>query len=343
MAVVTKSIGDGVAPERDYDTIVTWEAALGGAAGGAGNDAIGEGYNDSAFDETVLINDATPDTVNLSVASGERHDGTAGSGTRIVRTGNGTVITLGVVAPTVRVEWWEVDINGNNVNSGAGIEQPALSNTLYVQVAANCIVHGHNGEIASAFKGSTTRQSTWLNCIGYDIECNGDTGAPSSIFYGPDDKSMFYNCIAHDLNRTDERVDGEADGFDITTDSKCKIATDDTDSGANYSAGADDGVLLANLYVSTAAGNEDLHVQDAAADQVDVGVDLADLQGVNVDIDGFDRHADDSHDPWDIGAHELVPAASSSGELASSSSSAPTAPIMASPLLLQSGRYIQGA
>jgi hypothetical protein len=34
---------------------------------------------------------------------------------------------------------------------------------------------------------------------------------------------------------------------------------------------------------------------------------------------------------------------SSSGELESSSSSAPTAPIMASPLLLQSGRYIQGA
>ena len=46
MATITKSIGTTA---RDYSTITLWEAALGGAAGGAGNDAIGECYDDSAL------------------------------------------------------------------------------------------------------------------------------------------------------------------------------------------------------------------------------------------------------------------------------------------------------
>ena len=60
--------------------MTAWQAALGGEAGGAGNDSLGECYNDSAFDESVVINDTTPDSMKLSVASGERNDGTAGTG-----------------------------------------------------------------------------------------------------------------------------------------------------------------------------------------------------------------------------------------------------------------------
>jgi len=49
MVEVLKKIGSDGGPTRDYATITLWEAALGGAAGGGGNDAIGECYDDSAF------------------------------------------------------------------------------------------------------------------------------------------------------------------------------------------------------------------------------------------------------------------------------------------------------
>ena len=78
--------------KRYYSTITLWEAGLDDTGlYSSGDDAVGECYDDSTFNEQGTINDGDTvglDSVTLSVASGERHDGTAGSGARLVLTGN---------------------------------------------------------------------------------------------------------------------------------------------------------------------------------------------------------------------------------------------------------------
>ena len=126
MAIVTKSIGSDVS--RDYATITLWEADLDdGVIYSSGDDAVGECYNDGPFDESVTINGGGTvglNSVTLSAASGERHDGTAGTGARIVRSTD--VSTLLSISSSVETtfEWVELDANeqdrgGDDLRPGA--------------------------------------------------------------------------------------------------------------------------------------------------------------------------------------------------------------------------------
>ena len=63
-------------------------------------------------------------------------------------------------------------------------------------------------------------------------------------------------------------------------------------------------------FVSTTGGSEDLHI-DADSDCVDAGVDLGTTNGVEIDING--RNRDSNGDTWDIGAHEFVADADTTG------------------------------
>jgi hypothetical protein len=85
-ATVTKTIGTS---SRDYSTIQLWEDDLDDGTSAAndatayqnGDDAIGEMYDDTAFDESVTIDGGGTvglNSIKLTVPVGERHDGTAG-------------------------------------------------------------------------------------------------------------------------------------------------------------------------------------------------------------------------------------------------------------------------
>jgi len=310
---------------RDYSTITLWEAALGGAAGGAGNDAVGEMYNDSVFDESgININEiaANVASIELTVAPGERHDGTEGTGARIVRTGGGQVFSQLVV--NTHVKWLEIDINGNT-GSAAGIcEISGLSNTSHLNSFQNMIVHGVNdtANISRIFAGSQDRASLFMNCIVYDIYGYDDTGNPVSAFSATDDKAYFLNCTAHDISRGKLGVNKPVRGFSIGSLSKVKncIATDvageepksfstsGTDIHHNLSSdatasgtGSLTSKTAADQFVSTVSGSEDLHLK-AGADAIGAGADLGTTPtGVNIDIDGTTRNG-----TWDIGADETA-------------------------------------
>ena len=119
-ATVTKTIGTA---SRDYSTITLWEADLDNTTPyDAGDDAVGEIYNDSAFDEEPAINGGGTIGLNsiiLTVASGNRHDGTAGTGARIVISATGASQILNLTsAPTTTVRWLEIDGN-QQARSGA--------------------------------------------------------------------------------------------------------------------------------------------------------------------------------------------------------------------------------
>ena len=324
MALITKSIGTTA---RDYATITLWEAAFGGAAGGGGDTAKGECYDDSAFDEAITFNESTPDDAILSVASGERHDGTEGTGARLVMTAT-QVIT---VSPTIDVliEWLEVDHNGN---AGTIL---GTTNTAALLECANLIVHGISGTTAAgngAIGVNDSRELSVRNCFVYDYVESGDFRTAHGILGANFRLQEVFNCSVHDI-QNDNATSGNAYGI-TTTDSgddqvrNC-IATDtggssggtfqdyfDTGPGsATYShnlasdtsasgTGSLDSKTSANQFVSNSAPY-DLHIK-AGADAIDVGTDLGAVDAA-IDING--RNRDTEGDVWDMGAHELVGAA----------------------------------
>ena len=330
MALVTKSIGTDA---RDYATITLWEAALGGAAGGGGNDALGECYADSDFDETLTIADGTPDTTTLSVEAGERHDGTAGSGAVIVRTGASCLGLQGNIVRTL--EWLEIDMNSQAVADTGAVWTNGTN--INVQTFKNLILH--NGVNSGTFdsygifvaKGLPTDV---LNCIFYDIE-QTNVGNYNSYGIGiespPGQAMRLLNNTVHDIEQ-----DGSGDSFCYKFDDDADVIIKncigtDPDNGStsgteqcyeqaapgnatvDYNLASDasasggnslDSKASANQYVSTAGGSEDLHLK-TGADAIDVGVDLVTTPtGVNIDINGRDRDAE--ADTWDMGAHEFV-------------------------------------
>jgi hypothetical protein len=334
MAVITKSIGTAA---RDYSTIAAWEAASGG--GGAGDDCVGECYDDSAFDEVVSINFGTVNSIKLTVPSAERHNGTAGNGARIVRTGAGQVLDIPSTAtvPTI-VEWLEIDSNGQTsaINGTVHTDLTTIATRL-----ANLIVHGTvtTGTTRGIF---VDRRSTdVLNCIVYHLKSTSTSTGTLHGIYGDSTTNSQYNRFigntVHDLVK--DGGTGVCTGIELADISvhtvQNNISTDPTGTTSgtkacfvpsSYASGtcsnnlssdttaSGTGSLVsktaANQFVSTVVGSENLHLK-TGADAIDTGVDLVVTPtGVNIDIDGRDRDA--QGDTWDIGADEFVAAGGSS-------------------------------
>jgi parallel beta-helix repeat protein len=309
MATVTKSIGTTA---RDYSTITLWEADLdNGAVYSAADDAVGECYNDSAFDEGTLVFDGGAtlglNSITLSVASGERHDGTAGVGARNVATAN-TRWTFSV-AVTGLFEWLEMDWVGTYQGAGARVTEASATWSvqrviLHDAVGGDDLIQGTNADILNSILYASTADG--IQCLGSATQrilnntIHGCTG--SGIVIVDDADKTYQNNICTD-NGTDYSV---ASPVNATID--YNIASDTTAAGAN----SHDSEVAADLFVSTTGGSEDLHLKSGATNAIDGGADLGTTpSGVEIDIDGRDRDA--QGDTWDIGAHEFVAAATAGG------------------------------
>jgi len=331
MATVTKSIGTTA---RDYSTITLWEAALGGAAGGAGNDAVGECYDDSDFTESVTVDDSTPDSVVLSVASGERHDGTAkavgGSGARnlgaySINLNNGALTTI---------EWMDLDGNGGSVFELLIVNSSQHS---FLHVAKNLIVHDKTiNHTSKGIKSQSTADI--LNNIVYDIAsahtsndlhaiwansgldsraqrvCNNTlynttgNGAGSGVCYGIHTQDIANHICSNNISMQTTGGSGTVQDYTLgagaptNSTAQTNMDEDGTAPGSDPQASK----TVGDQFVSTTGGSEDLHLK-SGSDAIDNGTDLTTSPtGVNIDINGRDR--DVEGDTWDIGAHELVAA-----------------------------------
>jgi len=333
MATITKSIGTSADPARDYSTITLWEAALGGAAGGAGNDADGECYADSDFDEDVVLDDATPDSILLTVPEAERHDGTADSGVRVLcSTSRGLNVTTNV--PTI-VEWLEWDVNGNppdhttySIFKSSGDDPTFRNNILH--------------DVYEDPSGSNTRgiligdPGVVTNNIIYDLQSDGTANRHMhGILVGSSsgDAASIYNNTVWNIRR--ESTAGNVWGISIDDDVVVKVAKNNiamgisafsgtelcfenisgyTNSVFDYNLSSDDSLpdalhnveskAAANQFISTVDGSEDLHLK-AGADAIGAGTDLGTTpDGVQYDINNFDRHT--AAVVWDIGADQYV-------------------------------------
>ena len=99
-----------------------------------------------------------------------------------------------------------------------------------------------------------------------------------------------------------------------STENASNNLSDDTTTTAAYKAPGTDSLQDKSLaeiaFVSIGPGSEDLHL-DAGSVCIEAGVDLGTTNEVNIDIDGFDRDANDV--TWDMGADQRSTGSSDTG------------------------------
>ena len=332
--------GEQVAKVKRYYSgstpLTDWEGDLDSSIYSEYDAAVGVVYKDAPLDEAVTINGGSGvglTSITLTVAEGERHNGTEGTGATIKRTGTGDVLVCSS-SVTTNVEWLEIDGNGNS-------DSELIRCTSAINRLSQLIIHDSNGTSANGIEIANVNANI-MNCFVYDITCTATGSARCAgldvIAGGSARTYNILNNTVHDIINNS----GSGDAFCIgvsdsggNKDLKNNIATDpsgtssgtiqcysdssytsvdstnnlasDTSASGTYSL---DSIVSGNQYVSNSAPY-DLHLK-SGADADGAGTDLAaSPSGVEIDIDGFSRHADSSYDPWDCGAHELQTAAAS--------------------------------
>ena len=326
--------------KRTYSTISAWESDLDDTSYySSSDDAIGEAYNDSTFNEQVIIDGGGTvglSSVKLTVPSSQRHEGKAGTGTKIEYTGSASISFL-IKRSNITVEWLELDLSscGSTVSSGLNF---GANSTQEVYFTNNLIhdlktqsVHIHGIYVWGT--GSSSNSRYLMNNIIYNIDNSSTTKEAMGLTVSSGNWNVYlYNNTVYHVKTTGSGDDAFC--FNIvdtdttlknniaarpvaasSSDEKCfsgssftgsthdyNLSTDSTATGTNSVTGED----YEDLFVSVTVGTEDLHLEEGAA-AIDAGVDLGTSPtGVNIDIDGFDR---DTVASWDIGADEYVSSA----------------------------------
>ena len=326
--------------KRTYSTIGAWESDLDDTSYySSSDDAVGEAYNDSVFDEYIVIDSGGTvglSSVTLTAPSSERHDGKAGTGTRIEYTGN-EGSSFRIRRSQCTVEWLELDLTSTGSSVSAGLNFG--TNSTQEVYARNNIIHGlttqsthiHGVYIWGTGDSSNTRYL--MNNLIYTMDTSSSSKSASGVTVSSGNWGVYlYNNTVYYVKST--AVGDDAFCFSIhDTDTfiknniaarpsawhssyqKCfaesgfsgsthdyNLSTDSTATGTNSLTGED----YEDLFVSVTGGTEALHREEGAA-AIDAGVDLGTSPtGVNIDIDGFDR---DTVASWDIGADEYVSSA----------------------------------
>ncbi len=327
---------------RCYSTIQGWADEHGDTSlYQDGDDGIGELYNEgSPYDETVNIDGSyairSLNAVKLTAPAGERHDGTLRTGARIRRQYDGQApLYLNYSGVDVTVEWIEVD--GNSRESQNGLVRMGGSSSNK-NVLRNCLVYDNWGGSAHTYgiliQGSADFEI--LNCVlhqfySFDgskealgIKDNAGVGVTgkiinTSVYNVVYQKSSSQDCIGIKLSDQSNRScinciamgvtnngSGTEADFDPSSPSNATMHHNLSEDSSASGTGSKTGKSPSNQFVSIATDSEDLHLKNVYADAFGAGQDQGQSpEDVNVDIDGFDRHADDTYDPWDMGAHEL--------------------------------------
>ena len=336
MATVTSSIGTS---SRDYSTIAAWEADIANIANN-GDDVIGECYNDSVFSDInvhINISGLIPATVTLTAPESERHDGTAGSGVRIQAGASASyMMRINEASSVGTVEWLEFDGQDQDINryfqtDGSGTK---------TAICRKCIFHNlmktTSGQFTIIDMGftSTAASTSFLNNIIYDSGSAHTVTAPAYGIYidnvctvvvsnntiydwkNDNGSGLCYGIYAlvddakHSIRNN--IITGPKDGTSSGTELAINMSAGTTNVTIDYNAVDDTSSIGANsidnvdpddCFVSTVGGSEDLH-QKAGSPLIGQGVDLGTTDGVNFDIDEYDRDANGV--TWDIGAHQFI-------------------------------------
>ncbi len=218
------------------------------------------------------------------------------------------------------------DKGGNPGSSGPGViisSQAAgtSDNWYFLNNIIYSIIETNNDSCSAincrAFQGNLY---IYNNTI-YLIQANGSSKDSVGMRFGnsANTTANIKNNIVSNLISSDKKYGYWIDNGSATLNSANNLSDNTVDSAysaedfgrsANDSTGLTGKTLAEISFVSTSAGSEDLHI-DEDSDCVDAGADLGTTGGVEIDING--RNRDSNGDTWDIGAHEFVADADTTG------------------------------
>ncbi len=296
---------------RGFNSLQAWETDREGDLVAAGSSEVGVCYNDNnvAFTSPLLISGSTTDAdhyITLTVAAGQRHNGTAGSGARIDAGGGFGVAPIYIQNQYTRVEWLEVF----GFNDGkAAVKTHIDANGAYPTIE-NMIMHDYTGGYPGAGVSVNAAGAAVRNCIIYD-------GSPFGIYVGNSPSgAVIQNCTIYNTG-TDGLAGNTGSTVSITNTISLGSVIDFALMGnvsfannmfsttfgfdpAIYTGNQSPPADLEDLFISMVWGFEDLHLEPtghmAGNRGLDLSIDFTD------DIDGATRTG-----PWDIGADEAIP------------------------------------
>lgn len=329
MATVTKSIGTN---SRDYSTISAWEADLANSAVyNSGDEAVGECYNDSTFDEAFNIDDTGPayglSSITLKANSSDKHDGTPDSGVKITYTGS-----FSTFSPIFQVSYTQSsygsdlvkieDLEFADITVSTDTDVVIFSLGINSCIMSRCLVNNinHNGAGNKSFyifgidstNGAVVQNTMIFNC-GKGATHSSQNGRCQALYSNA--SAEYNNLTIHNI--FDNTVTANSYGI-FNGVIKNSIITNcgenfkqQTGSSSNYNLSSDTTVFGGNsitevashrLYTSTTQGSEDLHLKNASP-ALRHGLNLGTTNNVQKDIDGEDRDTSGST-AWDIGADQ---------------------------------------
>lgn len=314
--------------KRTYSTITAWELDLDNTAiYSSGDDAIGECYKDSNFNEAFTINGGGTvglDSVKLTAPAGQRHDGTAGSG--VVNVYNsGTQSTSVISRQNTTISFLEYHMGSNSVNNRAcTVESTAYTNIIFSQN----IIHNLTGSFPIAVLFATGNSSSDTrychNNLFYDIDDSDDrvkallvqgsyplkvwnnttylirtgSGSKNAYSFACNNSSTAMevkNCLAIMTSSTGS----EAFALNYNSDSDYNGSDFSTATG-----GSNDLTSLSTSVFEDYSASPPEFALASGASPIDAGVDLGTTAGVNIGIGGRDRSSDSA---WSMGAFQPIP------------------------------------
>ncbi len=331
--------------ERTYASITSWEADLDDTGiYASGDDAKGVLTNDTTYNEAPVVNGGGTRGLNsreLTSVVGERHDGTSGTGARIVIS---SAPGIGIFSPDIAstyLSWIEIDCN----DTADFTRIVAGDSQVDDRVVSHCVIHTHT--VADWCFGIDLRVNSVSagtlaihNNIVYDLEANSTTVGHTclgiiTLANAADDTSYVYNNTVDRIVRTNSGAAGDSRGIHTTDHAGTlvknnivgnvegdgtgarvafkinapvnspmdyNLAEDTTAAGANSL----NSKTFEDSIVSNTDGSED-YTNDITGDTYEQGVDLVDTPtDVGEDAFGIDRDGDAL--TWSMGASQGVPA-----------------------------------
>ena len=292
----------------------------------AGTDHIwkGEVYKDSDFSEQVIINQVADSShfVWLTAPVGQRHTGKAGTGVRNILSGvlGSSTSHFNTSSYFTIIEWMET-LYGN-VTTGSYNTHMTISGVSGC-IIRNNICHGthpNQYQPASILAVNVSYATNYvLNNIIYDViprqtqSIAGILGTLSNQGYTVIGNNTIYNLSGNAAFGISQWGPGSVmNNIVLSTSGTCfnvnvsfpgsftnNMSSDNTASGTSSLINK----LASNNFVSIVSGSEDLRLK-SGADAIKQGVNLGYSNGINIDINGFNRVAQAY--VWDIGAHQYT-------------------------------------
>ena len=247
---------------RDYSTPDSWNSDLdNGATYTAGDRAIGEAYADSTF--TALCSIDNGDTIglrsrHLTVAAGQRHNGTAGTGVVLAPTGTLSANPFSITPHEdieTRLSWWELDFGSvttysqSSTSAGVIMGSDLLGPNLYYTRVDHMIIHDcdrADGARPAAIRCAVMRRFIIDHNIIYAIRLT-HVNRPAYGIFADRGSNAGLQCKVYGNTVHDVTVSGTGDAIGIYLE--------------NDSGSADD--LIAKNNLSTDNGTADFDDSDS--------------------------------------------------------------------------------